>query len=352
MELDFDQLEKTIHEYLTVFCIEDGQVASVIARKRELYSKLLEFLNGKPLNLENVKAFQYYLHENGWKKEGSRDTLATRLRTFVNYCHEEKELFEKNWSKKIIKPKLHRKVIEVVKESVAMEIIITGTTPEPDEKNGRCLKSKEETRLACEFMLLTGCRVHEVEQMKGTDLRLDADEPYIIIHSKGGDTEFQPVPDIMIPTLRERADNDRLFFFTAKGANTALRRGSEKLGITKIKTTCHRLRDIFALTRLRNGVTLQLVSRALRHKSIKTTDRYYSNYVLSDIAPVVNNSDLVRQKLTPQELLEKLVTLVKKTGLDDHEEFTLQTTMSKDGVRIDAVFNYCESPKEEGRERK
>jgi len=337
MEIDFDQLKKEIHEYLTVYCVDDGQEKSTIDRKRELYTKLLTHLNGNPLNLDNIKSFQHHLYKNGWNEEGSKNTMATRLRAFVNYCYEERDLFVKNWAKKIPKPKVHRKVIEVVKEEVAMQIILAGTMPESFE-NYRCRLSKRETRLACEFMLHTGCRVEEVFEMKGTDLRLEADEPYVIIHSKGGDTEMQPVPDIMLPILRERVKYNRLFFFTAKGANTALKRGSEKLGITTIKTTCHRLRDIFALTRLRNGVPLQLVSRALRHDSVKTTDRYYSNYVLSDIAPVINNSDLVRQKMTPQELLEELVKLVKKAGLDKHKEFSLQTTTSSNGVHIDAVF--------------
>lgn len=337
MELKFKNLQKIINDYLTVYCVEDGQTPNTIRRKKELFIWLIKFLNGKPFNLENVKAFQRYLHENGWKEEGSRNTLATRLRAFVNYCYEEKELFEKNWAKKIMKTKVHRTVIEVVKESVAMDIIIAGTTPQEFE-NRWSRKSKAETRLALTFMLLTGCRVHEVEMMKGTDLRLDADEPYVIIHSKGGDTEMQPVPQIMIPGLRKRLKKKRLFKFTAKGANAMLARGSRKLGITGVKTTCHRLRDIFALTRLRNGVALQLVSRALRHDSVKTTDRYYSNYALSDIAPVVNNSDLVRQKMTPQELLNELLRLIKKAGLDKHKEFELNTSMNSEGVHIYAVF--------------
>ncbi|MEK7572020.1 MAG: site-specific integrase [Patescibacteria group bacterium] len=349
MELDFDQLQEVINEYLTVYCIDDGQNKTYIKEKGQLYTKLLTFLNGKPFNLETVKEFIHYLYDNGWDEEGSKNTLGVRIRALVNYCYEEKDLFVKNWAKKIPKPTVHRKVIEVVKESVAMQIIIAGTTPKSYE-NSRDRFSKAETRLACEFMLNTGCRVQEVAMMKGSDLRLDADEPYVIIHSKGGDTEMQPVPEIMMPILRERVGNNRLFFFTQKGANRALERGSKDLGITTIHTTCHRLRDIFALTRLRNGVSLQLVSRALRHKSIKTTDRYYSNYVLIDIAPVINNSDLVRQKMTPQELLEELVKLVKKTGLDKHEEFFLQTTMSNEEVHIDAVFNHSKQNLSEKKE--
>jgi integrase len=335
-QLTFDQLKKTIHEYLTVYCVQDGQTKGTIRGKEELFNRFLTFLNGRPFNLETVRAFQVYLHEGKWKKDSSKDCLARRLRALVNYCYEQ-ELFEKNWAKKIMKPRLHRQVIEVVKEEVAMQIIIAGTTPEPFE-NAFCRRSKVETRLACEFMLYTGCRVHEVELMKGTDLRLDADVPYVIIHSKGGDVEMQPVPQVMIPELRKRVKNNRLFLFTAKGANTALRRGSKILDIKNIKTSCHRLRDVFALTRLRNGVPLQLVSRALRHDSVKTTDRYYSNYVLSDIAPVVNNSNLIKQRMTPNELLDELLRLIQKAGLNDHEEFKLQTSTSKEGVHIDALF--------------
>src|SRR5258708_13239090 len=150
MELDFDQLKTVIHEYLTVYCVDDGQDSTYIKDKRQLYQRLLSYLNGKPFNLENVKAFQDYLYENGWKEEGSKNTLGVRLRALVNYCYEEKDLFVKNWAKKIPKPTVHRRVIELVKEEVAWQIIQAGTEPEPFE-NRWCRKSKAETRLACQF---------------------------------------------------------------------------------------------------------------------------------------------------------------------------------------------------------
>jgi site-specific recombinase XerD len=337
MELEFNQFKNVVDGYLHIYCVEKGLAEKTIARKVELLTRLTTYLNGKSFNLENVKAFIQDI--GGGLEDSSKDCYIRIIRAFVAYCYVE-DLLAKDWSKRIIAPKLHRKVIELVSEPTAMEIIISGTTPESFE-NSRCQKSKEETRLALQFMLLSACRVTEVKLMKGSDLRLDVEEPFVYIRSKGGDTEMQPVPQSMIPVLREREDNDRLFNFNEKTANRLLERGSNICGITRVKTRCHRLRDIFAVTRLRNGVALQLVSRALRHDSVKTTDRYYSNYQLCDIAPVVNNSDLVKQKMSPKELLDEFMRLVQKAGLDKHEEFVLNVSMSNKGnpaIHIDARF--------------
>lgn len=332
MELTTKQYKATIQKYLQV-CAHKRLDKNTITRKTELLTRLQVFLGERPFNPDTTNEFLQSLIEVG---DSTREFYGRIIRGFVSYCFEE-ELFRRNWSKKIILPKLHRIVIEVVSEPTAWEIILLGTTPGKYE-NTPSRNSKIETRLALQFMLLSGCRVDEVEQMKGSDLRLDADEPYIIIHSKGGDIERQPVPQSMIAVLRERQSNDRLFRFRKKTANKLLHRGSKILNITEIETTCHRLRDIFAVSRLRKGEPLQLVSRALRHKSIKTTDRYYSNYILSDIAPVVNNSDIMKQELTPMQLQEELLKLVQKAGLHLHKKFKLETLLTDEGVQIVAKF--------------
>jgi integrase len=332
MELTIQQYKATVQKYLHV-CAQKRLDKNTIIRKTELLTRLQTFLGDKSFSPDTANEFLQSLTEVG---DSTREFYGRIIRGFVSYCYEE-ELFRRNWSRKIILPKLHRTVIEVVSESTAWEIILAGTTPGKYE-NTPSRKSKIETRLALQFMLLSGCRVDEVEKMKGLELRLNADEPYVIIHSKGGDIERQPVPQSMIKVLHERQSNSRLFNFRKKTANKLLHRGSKSLGITEIETTCHRLRDIFAVSRLRKGEPLQLVSRALRHKSIKTTDRYYSNYILSDIAPVVNNSDIVKQELTPMQLHDELLKQIKKAGLHLHSEFELKTQLTSKGLHVFAKF--------------
>lgn len=331
MELTIEQYKTTVQKYLAV-CKQKGREKSTITRKTELLTRLQIFLGERSLSPDITNEFLQSLDI----ADSSIDFYGRIIRGFVRFCYDE-ELIRRDWSKKIILPKLHRKVIELVSESVAWQIIERGTTPGREE-NGYTKRSKIETRFALQFMLLSGCRVNEVEEMKGSDLRLDADEPFVIIHSKGGDIERQPVPQSMIPILRERQHNEKLFNFTKKTANKLLHRGSEKLQITNIETTCHRLRDIFAVTRLRKGEQLQLVSRALRHKSIKTTDDYYSNYILSDIAPVVNNSDIVKQSLTEEETIEKLMRMIEKSGMNLHPNFVLDVKKGNREIQIIAKF--------------
>src|SRR5476651_726542 len=144
MEIENDLLQQVISEYITTYCVEDGQRSKTIRIKERLLQRLIIFLNGRPFNLETVREFQQVLHNDGWKKDSSKDCLARILRAFVNYSYEEKDLFPKNWAKKIKKQKLPRQVIEVVKESVAMQIIIAGCTPGKLE-NSFSRASKKET---------------------------------------------------------------------------------------------------------------------------------------------------------------------------------------------------------------
>lgn len=101
MEIENDLLQEVISEYITTYCVEDGQESKTIRIKERLLQRLIDFLNGRPFNLETVKEFQKALHDDGWKKDSSKDCLARILRAFVNYCYEEKDLFPKNWAKKI-----------------------------------------------------------------------------------------------------------------------------------------------------------------------------------------------------------------------------------------------------------
>lgn len=338
MELEFDQYKLVVKEYIEDYCVEKGVCKATLQQKRNLHKRLATFLSSRPFNLENVKAFQKYLYANGLDEQSSRARHTTELRSFINWCYKYKDLFEKNWSFKLIKPNVPKKKWNLLSEEVALKVIIEGCIPNSFD-NERIRKAKAEHCLGLQFILLHGFRVGEVIKMRGVDLRLSANEPYVILRNPKSkeQQEWQPLHSHFIPILRERINNDKLFSITEKTCNNLLRRGAKRLGLVGYDISCHRLRDIYSLSRLRKQPPM-LVSRTLRHKDFKTTDQHYSHYDLSDLQPVVEDSGVLQAPITPHEFREKAEKALKVAGLVRPAQYGLEIVESNGEVMIKAIF--------------
>lgn len=345
MELDFDNYKKAVDEYINKYCVRKGFVeGTTIRRKRELFKRLTGFLSGKPFNLQTLEAFQDDLYANGLDKASSRAALVTLLRSFVRWCYRYADLFEKDWSYKIIKPTVPKKKWNLLSEEMALKVIEVGCTPNTFD-NYRIRKAKKEHCLGMTLILLHGFRVGEVEAMKGKDVMLDADIPYIRLpQTKSGEEQRLPIHSHFLPILRKRIKYKRLFRITEKTCNRLLHRGAEKLGLTGYDNTVHRLRDIYSLSRLRKQPEI-LVSRTLRHKDLKTTDMHYAHYNLSDLQPVIEDSNVLQSSISSSEFLEKAQKALKVAGLIRPAQYELQISESNGEVVIKAMF-----PKKEEKE--
>lgn len=306
MEITFDQFKAAVKEYLEVYCVEKGQVKNTtIKRKKDILKHLEIFLNGKPFNLENVRAFQQIQYANGLNETSSRATLASRLQSFVKWCFKYSDLFEKDWSYRIIKPTVHRKKWHLLSEENALKVILAGCKPNSFD-NRRIRESKKEHCLGIQFILLHGFRIGEVVAMRGSDVMISADIPYVRIRRpKSQSEQWLPLHSHFLPILRERINNEKLFAITKKTSNIILKRGAGKLGLVGYDNTVHRLRDIYSLSRLRKH-PLQIVSKTLRHDSSQTTDQNYSHYNLSDLVQVVEDRTQFTNYHQGRKFMERL----------------------------------------------
>lgn len=109
----------------------------------------------------------------------------------------------------------------------------------------------------------------------------------------------------------------------------------QKLGIP-FHLTCHKLRDIFSLSRLRRGNSLQLVSRTLRHTSIAITDKYYSDYILNDLVETVNDSPLIKNSISTEQLLDEAIQAFQKVIGNDNR-IIIEINKNKNIVKIKAI---------------
>ena len=308
------QLQNAFNEYLVAYSAEKGLEEKTIKNKRHVLNGLIPFLKGKPLTLEACRAYAVYKFEHGWVKPNSRVNIIKNLRAFVNFLFDRGYL-DQNFAKKLIKPKVTRQPLNLVSEEEAEKIIIAGTEPGVGDRS-RSIRIKAETRLCLMFILRSGLRITEALSLKGSDLSPFDDQPSYYVISKGGNAAQMPLPDDMVDEMKKRTVKTRVFETTDKTCNKNLKDGTKKLGIS-IETTCHKLRDIYSLSRLRRGNSLQLVSRSLRHTSVAITDKYYSNFVLTDIAPVVNDSPLITKRLSIYQIVEKAIKAFKISIGDD-----------------------------------
>jgi site-specific recombinase XerD len=123
MELEFEKYKIVVNEYIEDFCVEKGVRPVTLQQKRNFHKRLAAFLSGKSFSLETVKAFQKCLNANGCTQPSSRARHATELRAFVNWCFKYKDLFEKNWSFKIVKPNVPKITWNLLSEEMALKVI-------------------------------------------------------------------------------------------------------------------------------------------------------------------------------------------------------------------------------------
>jgi site-specific recombinase XerD len=307
--LQGQKLQQAYDDYIINYSVEKGLEASSIQNKKDVLKKLLPFLDGKPLTFETCREYAFFMYEHGWNKPNSRVNIIKNLRAFVNFLYD-REYISENFSKKLIKPKLIRAPLRLPSEIDAERCIIEGTEAGVGD-NARNKRIKIETRLCLRFILRTGLRISEALNIKGEDLSPFDEQPSFQVRSKGGRISRLPIPEDMIIKMKQRVNRVRVFEATEKTCNKNLRDGITKLKIP-YTLTCHKLRDIYSLSRLRRGNSLQIVSRTLRHSSVAITDKFYSDYVLNDLVDTVNDSPLIESSLTKAQLIEKGIIAFKK----------------------------------------
>lgn len=308
------KLQQAYDTYINDYSLEKGLEAKTIRNKKDILGKLIPFMNDRPFTLDACRDYAFFMYENGWDKPNSRLNIIKNLRAFINFLHE-RGYIKENFSRRLVKPKVTRLPLQLPKEIEAEKCILVGTEPGKGD-NSRNRRIKQETRLCLQFMLRTGLRISEALYLKGSDLSPFDEQPSFQVRSKGGDIDISPIPLDMVEIMKERVNRLRVFETTEQTCNKNLRDGVSKIGIP-IPLTCHKLRHIFSISRLRRGNTVQMVSRALRHSNIEITDKYYSNYVLSDVSDVVNDSPIIKNGLTPYQVIERGLQAFKKAVEDD-----------------------------------
>ncbi len=263
------------------------------------------------------------------------------IKTFVNHLHERSYLKD-NFANKIVLPKVRRREIEIVPAEVAEKVIEAGCEVGKGD-NKLTIKSKKEHKEALKFTLRTGLRISELIKLKVKDINLE--EEIFRVNSKGGDIDVLPVPKDQLETLRERCTGSgKVFKVTSKTLNKRLQKGTQKLNI-KTKLTVHSLRHVFCTSLLKNGVPLQIVSRLMRHSSVKITDEVYSHYLIEDLSLALNSRHpLIMGGMKTEDVFEMVKRAVETTGVMDDKRFEIKFNQTQSGFVLKLMrFDYLVS---------
>lgn len=326
-----NKLKKLVEEYLVDYCeIERSFTPKTIRGKREALKRFLSFLKSSPLSIESVRGYTKHLHCKKWKPSSVKADLKV-IKTFVNYLHDREHLSE-NFADRIVLPKIRRVDLRFVPAEIAEKVITSGCTPgRHDNKLTR--KSKQEHKEALQFILRTGLRISELIRLKVEDINLE--EETFKVNSKGGNIDVLPVPKDQLETLRRRCGGSgRVFKVTSKTLNKMVQNGAKKEGV-KTKLTVHSLRHVFCTSLLKNEVPLQVVSRLMRHSSVKITDEVYSHYLIEDLSLALNSRHpLIMEGMEVEEVFEMVKKAVEATGVMKDKRFTIEISKNNEILKI------------------
>ena len=251
--------------------------ATLIAYSKDIL-QLVEYLdkNGvkdsKNLKKADLEDFLKYLAENGYtKKTISRKINA--IKTFCKYVLEQNEMKEDPASS-IMHPKLGQNAPRIL---TRIEYRALRDTVKDDVR----------TKAIVEILLQTGIKIHELANMKITDITFTAENQPGVLHvrasSSSGPREIplnMAVQDAIREYLKERPQSELENLFVTKTGKSLLIRNIratldryfKQINLNDI--TVNDLRHTFIAEHLVRGASVLLVSKIAGHKRLSTTENY------------------------------------------------------------------------------
>ncbi len=154
-------------------------------------------------------------------------------------------------------------------------------------------------KLIVRFILLTGCRVGEVANLRVEDIDFDKRIIKIVDHGKYEIKKQRIVPidkvtcDMLKEFIGERKTGS-VFNLSVRAIQKIIKKGALKSKIPYCdKITPHKLRHTMAIYWITKGGDLRTLQRILGHNSIKTTE-IYLDYDIQDMIKVY---DRISEKL-------------------------------------------------------
>ena len=276
------------------YCKEKGLAQASIQTYSEqaiLFNKYAGNIDVEDLTEEFVYDFRYWLKENRHFNEVSTNTVYRTINIYLTFMHEEYgiELFHLDYLKTVKKIK-----------NIFSDEDIKKLTRKPNIND--CNYSELRDYICVLISLNTGARASSVINIKRDDINIK-EKTITFRHSKNGKQFVMPVPKYVMDNIKWYLDvvefpNEYLFLnslnqqLTSKQLSVSFRRYCLN---RKVKiTSYHAMRHWYATRLMKETGNIFLVSKALQHQNISTTERYLSTLGISSYAKQLEDIDLTR----------------------------------------------------------
>ncbi len=306
------QLSYYFEPYLAYISAKGRTQKTVHEHRRFLVGPITEAVGGKDL-MELRKVDSALIESAGrrYGEYGAQRSIVT-LRRLLNYIEDRGEETPFSW-RDLQLPKVPRRIAESLEKDELEGVMASFNT---------ATTIGLRTRVLYEFMFTAGLRISEALNIKGNDIDIEKKEIHII-NAKTKEQEIVYLTDRCLYWLKEylnrRTDIYDYIFTSTYGklspgaARRNLQAFTKGLGIKK-HLKPHLFRKTFTTTLLREKVNIKDVQHLSRHKSERTTLRYYA---------AVN---FASAKLEHQRVMDVFVAPVMPTPSVDTVEVTNYTT--------------------------
>ena len=270
-----------------------------------LKDEYLRYIDVKEKTIETyntgIKRFIIYLNEHNIEKPTREDVIAFKNELKENNSIATVNIYLialRNFFKFLEYKGLYKNITENVKglkdstlhkrEALSLET---------------CVKLLNDTKDTRERMLFTlfitcGLRVNEMVNIRLNDIKYENEQYRLYVYGKArdGKTDFVILPNEIVEQIKsyvkEYGITDYLFVSTSKhnlggkmhpySVRRIMNDLFKRAGIKNENVVVHSLRHSFATIAIENGSDIREVSKALRHQSLVTTERYLHDLEAKD----------------------------------------------------------------------
>ena len=271
-----------VDEYMRILKTNGSYAKATINSVKTAKDALTQYLAhikkpNMPLSKVDKKFVRGYLQflgdgyvQSHWKKENkplsnnTKKVYQTRLNSILNKAVREGKLMSNPFYALDKSEIYHAK--KTMREYLTMDEVKRFWEVETDGK---------ETQRAFVFACFTGLRISDIRKLKWSDIKNPDTAPMIVKEQlKTGIIVRVPLGKMALSLLPEKGKDDKVFHLpTTTAVQVSCKWIAEHAGIDK-NVSFHTSRHTFATLTLAACDDLELVSKLLGHKSIKTTQRY------------------------------------------------------------------------------
>ena len=277
-------MKQLVQQFETYLLTERRVAANTFAAYKTDIGQFIDFLLAQNKDLKDItaKEVKLFLHHLNQLHLTAR-TLSRKIssiKSFFSYLHEKFSFAD--LGQELIFPKLEKKLPHYLTEQEIEQLLAVASA----DTSLHTLRNK----VMLYLLYITGMRITELTSLKISDVHFDTG--YVNVFGKGGKQRMIPLPQPIIPLLREYLEkparhqdiknNDYLFpVFYGNKAKPITRQAFwmilknlwKKTGIQK-SISPHQLRHSLATHLLKRGADLRSLQFLLGHENVSTVEIY------------------------------------------------------------------------------